>query len=228
MASDFVAEHLHKYLMEEKAKGENVEEALRQAFTRVETDFLAKALKEDLKDGTTAIVAVINEDKMVVGNVGDSELILGRNGNALSLCDVHNPKRNHKEVERIEQEGGKIYNDRLAHPSLNPAIFNIAVSRAIGDIFFKHKDYTRNKHSALVSTPDIVPCQLTAEDDFLVLACDGLWDVLSHQDVVDFVYPKLIETDDPQIVCEQLVKEALGRGSQDNITSLIVTFKHFK
>jgi len=176
----------------------------------------------------TAIVAAIDGNKMIVGNVGDSELILCKTGKAISLCGVHNPKRNQKEVERIESEGGKIYNERLAHPSLNPAIFNIAVSRAIGDIFFKHKDYTKNKPSALVAEPEIVQYTLTQEDDFMVLACDGVWDVMTHQDVVDFVLPKLQELDDPQEASKQLVEEAYKRGSQDNITSLIVTFKHFK
>jgi len=206
----------------------NVEEALRIAFERIETDFLEKSFKEDLKDGTTAIVAIINENKLVVGNIGDSELVLCKKNKAISLCPVHNPKRNMDEARRIEDEGGRIYNDRLAHPSLNPAIFNIAVSRAIGDIFFKHKDFTRNKPSALCALPDIVSYNLTAEDDFAVLACDGLWDVMSHQQVVDFVLPRLIQLDDPKAVSKQLVEEAYKRGSQDNITSLIVTFKHFK
>jgi len=205
-----------------------MEDALQKAFERIETDFLDKALKEDLKDGTTAIVAIINENKLIVGNVGDSELIICNDGNAVSLVPVHNPKRNKKEAERIEESGGRIYNDRLAHPSLNPAIFNIAVSRAIGDIFFKHKDFTKNKPSALTAVPDIVSYTLTSQDDFAVLACDGLWDVMSHQDVVDFVLPKLKEHDDPQIVSQQLVDEAFKRGSQDNITTLIVTLKHFK
>jgi len=230
MASDFVAENLHKYLLEEKRKPEidnDLEKALVSAFVRIEVDFLAKALDEDLKDGTTAIVAIINENKLIVGNVGDSELIICKRGKPLSLCGVHNPKRNQKEAERIEAEGGKIYNDRLAHPALNPAIFNIAVSRAIGDIFFKHKDYTKNKPSALTATPDIVSYTLSSDDDFAVLACDGLWDVMSHQDVVEFVLPRLKDIDNPQEVTKQLVEEAFKRGSQYNITTLIVTFKSF-
>jgi len=230
MASDFVAENLHKYLLEEKRKPEidnNLEKALISAFMRVEVEFLSKALTEDLKDGTTAIVAIINENKLIVGNIGDSELIICNSGKPISLCPVHNPKRNQKEVERIEAEGGKLYNDRLAHPSLNPAIFNIAVSRAIGDIFFKHKDYTKNKPSALTATPDIVSYTLSGDDDFAVLACDGLWDVMSHQDVVEFVLPRLKDLDNPQEVTRQLVEEAFKRGSQDNITTLIITFKHF-
>eukprot|EP01103_Thecamoeba_quadrilineata_P017123 TRINITY_DN5952_c0_g1_i2.p1 TRINITY_DN5952_c0_g1~~TRINITY_DN5952_c0_g1_i2.p1 ORF type:complete len:345 (+),score=92.09 TRINITY_DN5952_c0_g1_i2:20-1054(+) len=223
-ASDFVAENLHVYLQEEKEK-QGTAEALAIAFRRIEEDFLAKAKAEDLKDGTTAIVAVFHGDKLIVGNVGDSELIMSKDGKALSFCLVHNPKRNPEEVKRIEAAGGRMYNERLAHPALNPAIFNIAVSRAIGDIFFKHKDYTRNQPSALNAVPDIREYTLTGEEEFALLACDGLWDVMDHQDAVDFLLPRLKKSNDLNKICEELTSEAYNLGSQDNITVLLVALK---
>jgi protein phosphatase 2C family protein 2/3 len=221
-ASDFVAEHLHVYLQEERLKNE-MTKALDIAFRRIEEDFLQKAKKDDLKDGTTAIVAVFNEDKLIVGNIGDSELILSKNGKAHSLCPVHNPKRNQDEVKRIEAAGGRLFNERLAHPALNPAYFNIAVSRAVGDIFFKLGEYTRNNPSALIADPDIREYTLTGSEEFVLLACDGLWDVMTHQQVVDFLLPRLQENSDLDKVCEELANEALNLGSQDNITVLLVT-----
>jgi len=221
-AADFVAERLHVYLQEEREKHE-MTKALDVAFRRIEDDFLRKAKAEDLKDGTTAIVAVFNEDKLVVGNVGDSELILSKEGKAHSLCPVHNPKRNPEEVKRIEAAGGRMYNDRLAHPALNPAYFNIAVSRAVGDIFFKHGEFTRNHPSALTADPDITEYTLTGNEEFALLACDGLWDVMTHQQVVDFLLPRLQNNSDLNKACEELANEALNLGSQDNITVLLVT-----
>jgi len=232
IASEFVAEHLPQYVCEEttKRKETNQEDlpgALAAAIGRIEEDFLKKAMKEELRDGTTAIIAMLEVvgNQLVIGNVGDSELILSNGGKALSLCPVHNPKRNPEEVKRVESEGGKLFNDRLTHPCLSPVFFNIAVSRAIGDIFFKHTDYTKHKPSGLSAQPDIVSYQLNDQDEFAVLACDGLWDVMTHQEVVDFVLPRLKEKNDPQGCSEQLVAEAYERGSQDNITALIVTFK---
>jgi len=231
LASQFVAENLPQFVLEETMKktdqGTDLPGALEAAFKRIEEDFLKKAIKEELKDGTTAIVALLeeNDNKLVIGNVGDSELIISNNGKAVSLTPVHNPKRNPDEVKRVEGEGGKLYNDRLAHPCLSPMFFNIAVSRAIGDIFFKHTDYTKDKPSGLSAVPDIVSYHLSDPDEFAILACDGLWDVMTHQEVVDFVLPRLKETNDPQECCQQLVAEAFERGSQDNITALVLTFR---
>jgi len=146
LASDFVAEHLHKYVQEENQKLNDLEASLSLSFKRIEVDFLEKALKEELKDGTTAVVAIIKDNQLIAGNIGDSEVVLCRNGLAVPLCAIHNPKKNYSEAERIVQQGGKVYHGRLAHPALNAAIFNIAVSRAIGDIFFKHDMYTKKKN----------------------------------------------------------------------------------
>jgi serine/threonine protein phosphatase PrpC len=221
-ASDFCAEKLHVYLQEERER-HDMKKALYEALRRIEEDFLRKAKSEDLKDGTTAIVAVFHEDKLIVGNIGDSELIFCKNGEAHSLCAVHNPKRNPDEVKRVEAVGGRIYNERLAHPALNPAYFNIAVSRAVGDIFFKDHDYTRNLPSGLTADPDIAEYTLTGDEEFTLLACDGLWDVMNHQQVVDFLRSRLQQNSDLDKVCEELANEALNLGSQDNITVLLVT-----
>jgi serine/threonine protein phosphatase PrpC len=85
-----------------------------------------------IEDGTTACVAVFYEDKVVVANIGDSEMILGRkDGDVSVLTEVHNPKKNPNEGKRIEEVGGRLYHDRVGHPKLNPNFVNIAVSRAM-------------------------------------------------------------------------------------------------
>lgn len=69
---------------------------------------------------------------------------------------------------------------------------------------------------------------MTDKDDFLILACDGVWDVLPHQKVCDYVSKHLKECNDPQVVSEKLVQKAYNKGSTDNITACIVTFKDWK
>jgi len=81
---------------------------------------------------------------------------------------------------------------------------------------------TSNKKSGLIATPDIREYEINGEDEFAILACDGLWDVLSHQEVVDYVHTAYKKTKDLQLTTEQLVQEALSRGSSDNITALVV------
>jgi len=104
-ASEFASKTLHRYLAEERLKNPNIKESLREAFHRVETDFMKKAHEQDLMDGSTASVAVINGRQLIAATVGDSELVLCRNTTALPLCDVHNPKKNQAEIERVTKAG---------------------------------------------------------------------------------------------------------------------------
>lgn len=69
--------------------------------------------------------------------------------------------------------------------------------------------------------------ELTANDEFLLLACDGLFDVMSHQEAVDFVISKLKLQLNPEEITKALVEEAFQKGSLDNITALLVTFKNY-
>jgi len=193
----------------------------------MEEEFLAKSKAEGLTDGTTVCIAIIQENRLWVANVGDSELVLCRKGEGIPLSEVHNPKKNKKEGERVEKEGGRIYHDRVGHPRLNPGFVNIAVSRSIGDAFFKAHEFTDGKPSGIIATPFVQEIELTENDDFCVLACDGVWDVLTAEDVARFVAGRLKTTGDIQKITEDLVQRAYDKGSTDNITALIITFKKF-
>jgi len=198
--------------------------ALHDAFLEVENQCLQKALQDHWTDGTTATIALLKGNVLVVGNVGDSEAILCRDRQAIALTTIHNPQKNEDEKKRIVDEGGRLYHDRLAHPVLNPAFFNIAVSRSIGDVFFKHKDYVKDKPSVLIAEPSLKEIQLVDGDQFLVLACDGLFDVMKHQEIADFVLERLADQDMTQI-SKELVEIAYEKGSTDNITALIVDLR---
>merc|ERR1711871_652466 len=100
-------------------------------------------------DGTTAAVAALVERLLVVGNEGDSELVLSVGGGAQPLTAVHNMKKNATEIDRVKAVGGKVYNHRVGHPKFNPAVISLGVSRAIGDIAFKHEKFTNGKESGL-------------------------------------------------------------------------------
>lgn len=218
-ASAFVAEHLHNYLLEERRNTEELATALVQALRRIEVDFLAHSRKVGCVDGTTVAVALIDtRGRLIVACVGDSEMTLVRGGKAIPLLPVHNPKRNEDECKRVEAAGGRLWHGRVAHPALNPAYFSIAVSRSIGDLMFKEHSYLQGKVSGLIAEPEVKQIDLGADDEFLILACDGLWDVMSHQEAADFCLPKLKETDDLQAVAQQLTQKAFDSGSLDNIT----------
>jgi len=87
---------------------------------------------------------------------------------------------------------------------------------------FKHPDFTKGKASGLTAEADVCELQLSNEDNFLILACDGLWDVMAHQEAVDYVLRNLVSANfDPQELAMLMVEEAYKRGSTDNITVMV-------
>jgi len=169
-------------------------------------------------------VGLVVGEKLYVANVGDSEAIVCRGDTALPLTTIPNPSKNSDETVRVQSVGGRLYNNRLGHPHLNVRFFNIGISRAIGDLMYKSPGYTQNKVSGLTADPDVSVTELGEDDKFLLLACDGVWDVFTHKEAVKFVLERLKETNDPQMICNSLVEESLARRSMDNITVCLVLF----
>jgi serine/threonine protein phosphatase PrpC len=225
--SDFAAQNLHRYFIQErKAEKVEVQEGLRRAIARVEKEWSDRAEKEDLVDGTTACIVIIDEDRLCVANVGDSEAVLCRGGKPFALCEVHNPAKNPKETLRVLAAGGSVRQERVVHPRAAGA-FSLAVSRAIGDLPFKHPEFTGGKPSGVIAEPEFIQLQLTREDEFIVIACDGLWDVMTKEEVVEFCSKRLSEANDPQTAAQDLVDRAFALGSLDNISVLVVALKQF-
>ena len=128
-------------------------------------------------------------------------------------------------MKRIEANGGVIAFKRL--------LGRLAVSRAFGDFEFKmvtDGDPTSKVTGPLISiTPELREEYLhPLEDEFILIACDGLFDVFSSQEAVEMVRKRLMQMSiteqDPQRVVRELVNEAIyARKSKDNVTAMIVT-----
>jgi hypothetical protein len=118
------------------------------------------------------------------------------------------------EQERVVSEGGYIVSDgedfRVGGV--------LCVTRALGD----YDPDRREKLRGISATPVVTAHTLDDDDEFLLLACDGLWDVFSAQSAVDFARRMLVQEQKPAVVCEGLVAEALKRGSTDNVSVLLV------
>jgi len=232
-AAEFSGERLCALLAASQAElRTDPAEALRLAFVKTEEEWLALARQEELMDGTTAAVALVDQaaQQCFVGNVGDSEILLGTRDAAgqtgfQTLTEVHNSKRNSAEATRIAEAGGRIWHGRLGHPKISPQVLSLSVSRAIGDIFFKDDMYTGGLVSGLTAEPYITSvkvCAAEVSQQFLVIACDGLWDTVTYAQAADFVFARLGEQQDPQAISEGLVRLAAKAGSLDNITVLVV------
>lgn len=215
---------------------EEAKSTLRKAFQETERDLLLNQRSQEGIDGTTAAVAAVLESpggelSLLAGNVGDSEVLLGRRGSGgvpsyVILSELHCLSRNSSERSRVEAAGGRIFNDRLGHPKFNPRFASLAVSRAMGDIFFKDPLYTDGHESGLCAEPFVAHHKLSRDENFLILGCDGFFDNVDYQEAVEFAFASLGAQDDPQKTCEALVNLAQSRGSKDNITVVLVLLDH--
>ncbi|KAL3844073.1 hypothetical protein ACJIZ3_001476 [Penstemon smallii] len=170
--------------------------------------------------GSTACVAVIRENKLVVANAGDSRCVISRNGQAYNLSRDHKPDLE-IERERILKAGGFIHAGRV-NGSLN-------LARAIGDMEFKQNKFLPAEKQVVTADPDINIVELCDDDEFIVLACDGIWDCMSSQQLVDFIREQLKSENKLSVVCEKVLDRCLapstaGEGC-DNMTMILVQFK---
>ncbi len=228
-AAEYTATHLAENFF--KAQGETIGERLDHAFLKTDKNFLEDPKFTGDGSGTTAVVAVIDSytNKIVIANCGDSRGILTYKYNEKAVGTTQDHKPNlPEERERIAKAGGFVYDGRVNG--------NLAVSRAIGDRGLKK--------SGVISTPDTYE-GLVCKDNILVLACDGLWDVMTNEEVVAFVHEqfnkeeiqkrvveyreevKFLEGNNrrAKLIAESLVGKAYEKGSRDNISVLIVKFK---
>lgn len=223
--ADFLRDHLHEYIVAQKQTTHDPEQAIKDGIARAEREFLEKCKNEGIESGSTAAVAMILDNKLITGNVGDSEIVLSRNGKPILLTVKHTMAANPDELERVKNCGGRVYKSRVGHPKFNPSIVSLAVSRAIGDAGFKLEEFTDGKPSGVTADADTTSIELTPQDEFLVIGCDGLWDVMTYDDVVNYCRQRLSQGQSSQSITEELVQEALRRGSTDNVTVLFVALR---
>mmetsp|Transcript_116075 Transcript_116075/g.328978 ORF Transcript_116075/g.328978 Transcript_116075/m.328978 type:complete len:443 (+) Transcript_116075:130-1458(+) len=232
-AAEFAGERLYSLLAADRpALLADTIGALRRAFAQTEEDWLATARENKLMDGTTAAVAIVDRanGRCVVGNVGDSEVLLGTRDESgrtgfQTLTEVHHLKRSDSEAQRITDAGGRIWRGRLGHPKISPQVLSLSVSRAIGDLFFKDDRYTEGEPSGLTAEPYITSvevCGTSTKEQFLLIGCDGLWDTVTYSEAADFVFDQLRKREEPQSISEALVRLARDHGSSDNITVMVV------
>ncbi|XP_010536873.1 PREDICTED: protein phosphatase 2C 77-like [Tarenaya hassleriana] len=238
--ANYCRERVHVALAEEIAKekpglcdGETWQEkwkrALFNSFLKVDSE-IESAAPETV--GSTAVVAVVFPTHIFVANCGDSRAVLCRSKTPLPLSVDHKPDRE-DEAARIEAAGGKVIRWNSAR------VFGVlAMSRSIGDRYLK---------PSIIPDPEVTAIRRVKDDDCLVLASDGLWDVMTNEEVCDVARKRILlwhkknavagdallpaeprgEGLDPaaQSAAEYLSKLALQKGSKDNISVLVVDLK---
>ncbi|PON90490.1 Protein phosphatase [Trema orientale] len=210
-AASFIRNNILRFIVEDSHFPTCWEKAITGAFLKADYAF-ADASSLDISSGTTALTALIFGRTMIVANAGDCRAVLGRRGRAIEMSNDHKPNCTSERL-RIEKLGGAIYDGYLNG--------QLSVARALGDW---HMKGPKGSACPLSAEPELKETHLTEDDEFLIMGCDGLWDVMSSQCAVTIARKELMLHNDPERCSRELVREALKRNTCDNLTVIVVCF----
>ncbi|XP_055353538.1 protein phosphatase 1B-like [Paramacrobiotus metropolitanus] len=198
-----------------KSSGGLVENGLIKAFLHLDEELrqIASIKAGTDRAGSTAVCALVTPDTIYLANCGDSRGILVAAG-AIKLATSDHKPVHATERQRIEKAGGSVMFQRVNG--------SLAVSRALGDFEYKNNTELAAPEQLVSPQPDITHWSRSPEDEFIVLACDGVWDVMSNEEMCQFIRRQMTTTDDLQRICETLVDTCLHRGSRDNISVVLI------
>lgn len=223
----------------EDATSELMRRILKTAYLRTDKEFISP--KNAPQSGSTAATCILMGRRLFAANVGDSRVVLCRSGGqCVELTSDHKPSRP-DEAARVRAAGGFILHKRV--------MGELAITRAFGDKSFKmgikaildedsedannaasSDDIARDLTAPLVSSePEIASMVLSHNDEFLLLACDGLFDVFRSQDAIALARQELIaHRGEPAEVARILSDQAIRvRRSRDNVSILIIVLRPF-
>lgn len=222
----FAGENIHQIVAKQEAfKKGDIEQALKDGFLATDRAILNDPRYEEEVSGCTASVAIISSKKIYVGNAGDSRSVLGVKGRAKPLSFDHKPQ-NEGEKARITAAGGFVDFGRVNG--------NLALSRAIGDFEFKKSAELAPEQQIVTAYPDVTVHDISDDDEFLVVACDGIWDCQSSQAVIEFVRRGIAAKQELSKICENMMDNCLASNSEtggvgcDNMTMIVVGLLHGK
>ncbi|CAE6919689.1 unnamed protein product [Symbiodinium sp. CCMP2592] len=211
LAKQFLPLQLDKHL----EQGSSREEAAHQAFAAVD-ELMQKELEEEAKvftagtsSGTVACIALLQEDELLLLNLGDCRAVVCENGKVGTTTRDHHPDKNDDEKQRLEKlgvcvEGGYVDG-------------KVQVSRALGDIV----DKTGHKILGLSNTPEVTSLEVKKTTEFVILATDGIWDGLREQLAVTTARKVLRETKSAEEAAKAVL-EAAGKATKADNAAVIV------
>ncbi|KAF2759616.1 protein phosphatase 2C [Pseudovirgaria hyperparasitica] len=215
----YTGKNLHKIIArQESFKKGDIEQALKDGFLATDRAILSDPKYEEEVSGCTSSVGIISDDQ-IFGNAGDSRTVLGIKGRAKPLSFDHKPQ-NEGEKARIQAAGGFVDFGRVNG--------NLALSRAIGDFEFKKSADLPPEQQIVTAFPDVTIHDISDDDEFLVVACDGIWDCQSSQAVIEFVRRGIVARQALSAICENMMDNCLASNSDtggvgcDNMTMIVV------
>jgi protein phosphatase 2C family protein 2/3 len=222
--AEYASKHLHRRLYNShQFKSTSIEEALRHCYLDLDHEMMTSDELTNELSGTTAVSVLIKNNKLYCANVGDSRAVCSVSGHAVPLSHDHKPS-NPGEQQRIFSAGGWVEFNRVNG--------NLALSRALGDFTFKRNRAKKPEEQIVTAFPELSVYDVSTELEFLVIACDGIWDVLTNNEVIEFCRKRIMMQVDPMKICEELMDQCLapdchmGGLGCDNMTVQLICFLH--
>jgi len=229
LVSQFALHHIQRKLKKHPNYLDNLEKAFKDTFIEVDEELKEEPTVDPLYAGTTACAALLRNKKLTISNAGDSRAVLARQKKnkdcweTIQLTEDQNPD-NPEEQARIEQHGG--YVSPPPEPGLSARVWldssctqiGLAMSRSIGDHAVKDV--------GVMAEPVVTSHEIQEEDDFLILASDGVWEFISSEEAVDIVGKNISKGS--TTACQLLIEAAAEKWHQeegdyrDDITALVV------
>lgn len=143
--------------------------------------------------GSTCIALLLRGNRVYCANCGDSRAVLSRQGVAEALSVDHKPTME-SEWSRIVAAGGWVAANRVNG--------NLALSRALGDFIYKRNTVLAAEEQIVSAEPDVTQYELrpAETDEFIVIGCDGIWDVMTNQEAISYVRSRLSNGYSPDLV----------------------------
>lgn len=210
-----------KYLEKGATDFDLIALAFRETYLNIDDDLkkrqqIKSLSKEEPVDmsGCTAVSAIITPTHIICANAGDSRCVMGIGRNKTKFLSEDHKPNNPLEISRIENSGGFVRYNRVQG--------DLALSRAFGDFRFKDREDLSEYEQMVTALPDIIIHERSPLDDILILACDGLWDVMSNEECIAITREIFLTGEnDMGLVAEELVDLSFLKGSRDNISATV-------
>lgn len=241
----YCSNNIVNVLEQEMDTKENLGECLKDAYLKMDNDMgtpegseeLAKIEKPDYYDnqilangkcdlakdiGNTALSVILHEGHITIGNVGDCRCLLVRGDEVTQLTTDHRPNAP-GEAKRIAMAGGVIRGGRVNG--------NLSLTRSLGDHQYK-KGSNVDKY-VISPVAEITECDLQGDEELLILGCDGIWDVMSNEDIVSAIKEVASTGQSLEDVCGSIVSKCLAtnpyeQAGSDNMTLVIAVLDQAK
>lgn len=217
--SEFLRDNLPPFFLSNKVPYPLNLNYVNNVCDKIQNILFTKYEKKATECGSTCLVVCHfkdNKDQSFLNiiNIGDSRAVLCRNDIAVSLTVDHKPHWP-AEKRRITRLGGKLRKDGTIW-----RINDLSVSRAFGD---------KESSNYVTHRPDLYKYKLTKKDKFMIIACDGLWDVMEAQNAVNMVTDLCYDLHMKRInhefnISRKLAEMAIEMDSGDNVTCIVVFF----